>query len=91
MIRYVLLAVACLLAMPVAQAFAGDHGSHPPMAPSLSVTCSMLPPTQQFDCLHPGYVARIADMRGLSLNIATSSGEAAIRAFRSDGIAILWN
>lgn len=91
MLRYVPLAVACLIATIATHAFAGDHGSHPPMAPPLSVVCSMLPPTQQFDCRHPGYVARIADLRGLSLNIARSSGTAAIRGYRPNGTAILWN
>lgn len=78
----IIIASIVLLAGP---AIAGDHGSHPPMAPPLSATCALLPPAQQYACLHPGYTVQVADLRGLSLNIATGSGAAAIKGFKLIG------
>jgi hypothetical protein len=52
------------LALPV-PSMAGDHGSHPPMGPPLSVICAALPADAQFDCLHPGYVSMLSG-NGLS-------------------------
>lgn len=44
----------------------GDHGSHPPMGPPLSVVCAPLSDDAQFICLHPSYVKIVASNTGLS-------------------------
>lgn len=63
--KHVLLTVAslALFAFGETVAYAGDHGSHPPMAPPLSVTCA-----GDFNCLHPGYVAVLNRHHDLSTN-----------------------
>lgn len=75
--------VAASLALIATPAFAGDHGSHPPMGPPLSVICATKPINVQFLCNHPSYVLLIA-AGGLSKTFSSPCHGGFVRAMPSD-------
>lgn len=69
-----LLIVLCITSAFFFAVPADAKAIHRPMAPPLSVQCSVFTGHDQYMCLRPGYKAVLLDLRGLSHTFSSPNG-----------------